>query len=141
MMQIGKRLEWDAAHRILNHESKCATLHGHRYAAEIVVTADALDALGRVVDFGIIKSRVGDWIDRHWDHNTFVNAHDTALLTFCLDENRKLPFVFDGEPTVENVVVKLMEAATHLLSSDTGLRVVRVRVYETPTCYAEVSAP
>jgi len=34
MITCTRRLEFDAAHRILNHESKCKFLHGHRYALE-----------------------------------------------------------------------------------------------------------
>ena len=40
---IVQRLEWDAMHRIPGHEGVCKAYHGHRYAAEISVTADKLD--------------------------------------------------------------------------------------------------
>lgn len=81
---ICKRIEWDAAHRVLRHESKCATLHGHRYAAEIACSADALDDLGRVIDFGVIKEVVGKWIDDNWDHNTLLNRDDLELIGICM---------------------------------------------------------
>ena len=29
-----RRIEFDAAHRVMEHESKCRHLHGHRYAIE-----------------------------------------------------------------------------------------------------------
>ena len=34
MITCTRRIEFDAAHRILNHESKCKMLHGHRYVVE-----------------------------------------------------------------------------------------------------------
>jgi 6-pyruvoyltetrahydropterin/6-carboxytetrahydropterin synthase len=50
-----RRIEFDAAHRVMEHESKCKHLHGHRYALEATFVAPDLDTLGRVVEFGVIK--------------------------------------------------------------------------------------
>lgn len=138
-----RRLEWDAAHRVLRHESKCGTLHGHRYVAEIECQAEQLDDVGRVVDFGVVKQIVGQWIDDHWDHTTMVNTADSALLDFVTDEHKLLgkraPYVMPCEPTAENIALDLQGIASELLSG-TGVRVVRVRVWETPNCSAEVDA-
>jgi len=140
MITITKRLEWDAAHRVLRHESKCSTLHGHRYAAEITVTAPELDAVGRVVDFGVIKERVGRWIDDTWDHTTLVNEQDVALLAFCsgehADSGKRAPYVFNCEPTAENIAIELHRVAEKLLAG-TGVTVHSIRVYETPTSCAD----
>lgn len=138
-----RRLEWDSGHRVLRHESKCRTLHGHRYAAEVVVAAESLDEVGRVVDFGVIKQKVGTWIDDHWDHACLVNKDDTALLDFCYadvrEKDARPPYVFPGEPTAENIAKELLAKAATLLASD-GVRVIRVVVWETPNCYAEARA-
>lgn len=138
-----RRLEWDAAHRVLRHESKCATIHGHRYVAEVEVAADELDPVGRVIDFGEVKAIVGAWIDAEWDHTTLINAADDSLREVCEREHRELgkraPYIFDGEPTAENIAAELLRVAAELLR-DRGIVVTRVRVYETPNCYAEVTA-
>ena len=60
-----RRLEFDAAHRVLRHESKCATLHGHRYRVDIEVSAPKPDSAGRAVDFSVLKTIIGGWIDRY----------------------------------------------------------------------------
>ena len=39
-MQITRRLEFDAGHRIPDHQSQCRHLHGHRYAIEITLAGD-----------------------------------------------------------------------------------------------------
>lgn len=134
-------MEWDAAHRVLRHESKCSTLHGHRYVAEITIEAAKLDAVGRVIDFAVVKERVGRWIDDHWDHTTLVNVDDANLKAFCLGEHReagkKRPFLFDGEPTAEIIAAKLLDVAQDLIGED--LTVTNVRIYETPNCFAEAS--
>lgn len=139
MITVTKRLEWDAAHRVLRHESKCGTLHGHRYAAEITCEAPSLDHCGRVVDFGVIKERVGRWIDDNWDHTTLVNRNDEALLSWCRREQETLgkraPYVFENEPTAEYIAIELHHIAASLLH-DTGVRIRAIKVYETPTSCA-----
>lgn len=138
MISIVKRLEWDSAHRVLRHESKCGTLHGHRYAAELEVTADELDSCGRVVDFSVIKTEVGAWIDKNWDHTTLVNTEDVNLMAFCSGEfskGKRAPYRFPGEPTAENIARVLFERAAMLLAPH-NVKVVAVTIYETPTSRA-----
>jgi 6-pyruvoyltetrahydropterin/6-carboxytetrahydropterin synthase len=81
MPRITRRMEFDAGHRILGHESKCAHLHGHRYVVHLTVETPTLDNLGRVVDFSVIKTIVGGWLDEHWDHNMLLNSDDPLLKT------------------------------------------------------------
>jgi 6-pyruvoyltetrahydropterin/6-carboxytetrahydropterin synthase len=98
-MKIKRRLEWDAAHRVLRHESKCATLHGHRYIALVTCSAPELDACGRVIDFGVVKEVVGLWIDDNWDHTTLVNRDDHDLIEEgVVDESQDLPAEAVAEP-------------------------------------------
>lgn len=139
-----RRIEWDSAHRVLKHESKCATLHGHRYVALVSCEADELDGVGRVVDFGVVKSEVGGWVDAYWDHTTLVNGADRDLLAFCqgqqhLSGNRP-PFIVDGEPTAENIAAALLDVAQGLLGCY-GVRVSKVEVFETPNCSATAFNP
>lgn len=142
-MEITRQIEWDAAHRVMMHESKCATLHGHRYRALITVTIDKLDDLGRVVDFGVIKERVGGWVDNTWDHTTLINHYDHDLRDFCDAQaakgNRK-PYIIAGEPTAENIAAELLTVSARLLSG-TGVTIVRVEVFETPNCSATAYEP
>lgn len=141
MITATRRFEWDAAHRVLRHESKCATLHGHRYVAEVTLSAPELDHVGRVLDFGAIKQLIGDWIDQHWDHTTLVTRADVALIKFCGDDHdrgKRPAYVFDGEPTAENIALQLLAVARHLLQA-LEVRVERVRVYETPNCWADAT--
>lgn len=149
MITITRRLEFDAGHRILGHEGKCRHLHGHRYVAEITVRADALDNLGRVIDFSVIKEKVGGWIDENWDHNILLHPDDPL---FKLNESvayspkydevfgGRKPFVMPGEtnnPTAENLSWVLFQQAKKLLPS--YLQVINVRLYETPTSFADYS--
>ena len=79
MIFATRKLHFDAAHRVMQHESKCKYLHGHRYVVEATFEAAQLDDLGRVVDFGVIKERLGQWLDAHWDHATILYQKDKEL--------------------------------------------------------------
>ena len=135
-----RRLEWDAMHRIPRHESRCAAFHGHRYAAELTCYAHDLDDRGRVIDFGVIKERVGGWIDHHWDHTALLMRGDPdpaiPLLVASNEVNGRPVYWFEAPPTAETLASELAHIATGLLA-DTGVRLVRVRLWETPNGSAE----
>lgn len=137
MHKCTRVLEWDAAHRVMQHESKCRHLHGHRYKAEITCECPELDELGRVVDFGVIKSKVGGWIDTNWDHGTIANEKDTDLISLCRANDWKC-YPLEGNPTAEIMGLYLYKKANLILRTF-QLRVVHVRLYETPNCWADVA--
>jgi 6-pyruvoyltetrahydropterin/6-carboxytetrahydropterin synthase len=137
MRTCTRKLEFDAAHRVIRHESKCKNLHGHRYVAEVTAAAKTLDDLGRVIDFGVIKGVVGEWIDAHWDHGVILNSEDEALIDFVEVEDWQL-YVLECNPTAENMAEYLFKKANSLLK-DVGSEVVvtHIRLHETPNCWAD----
>lgn len=148
MITITRRLEFDAGHRVLGHEGKCKHLHGHRYVVEITVMASALDSLGRVIDFSVIKTIVGGWIDRHWDHNMLLHPDDPLARLYdieCISGIHKAeifgdksPYImprYASNPTAENISHVLFNLATDLLSVH-AITIVGVRVWETPNSRA-----
>ena len=68
MISICRYHDISVGHRICGHESHCARLHGHNYRIHFTCTADELDALGRVLDFQVVKERLCQWLEDHWDH-------------------------------------------------------------------------
>ncbi len=138
-----RRLEWDAMHRIPRHESKCAAFHGHRYAAELTCLAP-LDDRGRVIDFGVVKERVGGWIDENWDHTAILQRDDPdpaiQLLAASNAAHGRPVYWMDVPPTAEQLAAELARIAQGLLA-DTGVKLVRVRIWETPNGSAEWTAP
>ena len=120
----------------MRHESKCRHLHGHCYTAEITAHAvDGLDELGRVIDFSVLKTVIGGWIDSHWDHGTVVNSDDDVLIQVCEENDWKL-YQMNGNPTAENMAKELFVKSNGLLS-DHPVQVTHVRLYETPNCWAD----
>jgi 6-pyruvoyltetrahydropterin/6-carboxytetrahydropterin synthase len=134
-----RRIEFDAAHRVAGHEGKCRNLHGHRYAIEATFSATELDALGRVVDFGVIKERLGDWIDTNWDHTTILFDQDKALGLAISGQTAQNIFYLPSNPTAENMALHLLHQVCPALFAGLPIRCISLKLYETPNCYAEAS--
>lgn len=134
-----RRFGFDSGHRVLNHESKCLNVHGHRYTADVTVEALELDSVGRVVDFGALKALVGDWIDDKWDHGYIHHSADGVAVDLKAMGLKTYEMPDGMNPTAENMVEHLAGIVSGLLS-DLGLRVVHVRLYETPNCWADWGA-
>jgi 6-pyruvoyltetrahydropterin/6-carboxytetrahydropterin synthase len=140
MITCTRRIEWDSMHRIPLHESKCRAFHGHRYAAEITCHIAQLDDRGRVIDFGVVKQKVGGWVDDHWDHTAILMRDDPdpavqAIAASNAKHGRPV-YWLDDPPTAENVVAELARVAQELLS-ETGVTVTRIRLWETPNGSAD----
>lgn len=144
MITITRKFTFDAGHRVLGHESKCKHLHGHTYHVELTVQSLELDELGRVIDFSLLKSMVGKWIDDELDHNLLLHPNDPiAPSNLALSMHSdvyggdKLPYVFPSgcNPTAENIAKEICRKALEILPD--YLYVISVRVHETPNCSAE----
>lgn len=146
---ITRRIEFDAGHRVYGHENKCANLHGHRYVAEITVSASELDSVSRVVDFSVIKSVIGKWIDDNWDHTLLLNTLDPLARMYYTnsteghdDINEKIfgpkepYFFYQVNPTAEVMARQLYNICVDHPEL-TQLTIERVRIYETPNCWAD----
>jgi len=127
-------VEWDAGHRVYKHEGKCAHVHGHRYRAEITAQAE-LDDIGRVIDFGVLKERVGAWIQAHWDHGMLLASNDPLVETWGQLDHKH--FIMSSNPTAENIAAFIGEQMAPECLHGTGVQIVAVRVWETPNCYAD----
>ncbi len=135
-----RRIEFDAAHRVLEHESTCKHLHGHRYALEATFTAASLDALGRVVDFAFIKEKLGGWILEHWDHATILSDKDVDLGEAIAKRTGQSIFYLSANPTAENMADYILWEICPSLFKDMGVTCTRIRLYETPGCYVDATA-
>ncbi len=151
-----RRLQFCAGHRVMGHENKCAHLHGHNYVVFLTATQDpnsrgdspwtpsGLDNIGRVIDFSVLKEKVGGWIDEHWDHGFIVYKEDTKVLDLLVDfargnHNRQKIFRIPNNPTAENMALYLLFTVGPEVLKDTGVKLSSVRVWETENCYADAS--
>ena len=131
-------IEFDAGHRLLNHEGKCRKLHGHRYKCEFYCSSDKLDKIGRVIDFGVIKEIMGNWIDENLDHNVILNKEDEKLGRFIDSNLDQEVYFLDSNPTAENIARHLLLDIFPKLMIKHKISCKKIRLWETPNCFVEV---
>ncbi|MGD2018149.1 MAG: 6-carboxytetrahydropterin synthase [Planctomycetota bacterium] len=140
---ISRRIEWDMAHRLGPRcTTKCRNLHGHRYVAIATLAAETTDELGMVLDFGDAFQAMKGFVDGHLDHACVVDREeDVDLLQFLVAQGDKRCEV-TFPTTVENLcgwlAGRFQEAFDSLPdAAGRGVRLVALRVYETPNCHAD----
>jgi 6-pyruvoyltetrahydropterin/6-carboxytetrahydropterin synthase len=130
MYSVTKRIDFCYGHRLLDYDGVCKHPHGHNAKVEIEVRTGSLDNRNMVCDFSDIKRIVKGWIDKSLDHKMLLR-HDDPLVK-PLKELGEPVYICDSNPTVEHIAQLIYRHAT-----SEGLPVVRVKVWETPTSYAE----
>lgn len=132
-----RRLQFCAGHRVLNHESRCASFHGHNYLAYFTAAAPSLDAIGRVIDFGVLKIKIGCWIDQFWNHGFILYDQDAdGIAAIESVEPHKL-YLMGSNPTAENMADFLLTGVCPTVLQGTGVEVVKVVLWETEDSCAE----
>jgi 6-pyruvoyltetrahydropterin/6-carboxytetrahydropterin synthase len=122
-------------HRVYGHESKCRHLHGHNYRIHFDCEAPALDAVGRVIDFTVIKTTLCAWLEWNWDHKFLLWVDDPAVALMReidADSVVRVPF----NPTAENMARFLVEVVGPDQLAGTGVTLAKVTIEETRKCSA-----
>ena len=147
-IEITRRLEFDAGHRIPDHLSQCRHLHGHRYALEVTLAGAIIDAAGQpdngmVMDFSQLKELAHLHLVDAWDHAFLVWRQDSVVLAFLEGLPGHKTVVLPVVPTAENLAAIAYEKLAEVFAAAYGpqLRLQRLRLYETPNCWAEVTFP
>jgi 6-pyruvoyltetrahydropterin/6-carboxytetrahydropterin synthase len=147
-ISITRRLEFDAGHRLPNHKSQCRNIHGHRYAIEITLSSNVIHDEGAsddgmVMDFGDIKLIAKEKLVDLWDHAFLVWCGDSVMVGFLAAITGHKTVVLDDVPTAENLVHAAYRILEHAYRDRFGheLTLTRVRLYETPNCWADATAP
>lgn len=133
-------------HRVVGHEGKCQHLHGHNYRIHFAIEGSQLDAVGRVLDFSVIKEKLCVWLEERWDHKFLAWDNDSLLieLSSCCGQNWCgidlwkmmsesivwVPF----NPTAENMAKFLLEQIGPEQLEGTGCTLTSVTVEETRKC-------
>jgi 6-pyruvoyltetrahydropterin/6-carboxytetrahydropterin synthase len=135
-----RRIQFCAGHRVWRHESKCNNLHGHNYVAFFHAEAEAgLDGIGRVIDFSVLKAKLGGWVDANWDHGFIHHAEDTETIQALAAVKGQKTFALPTNPTAENMADYLLRVVGPQVLAGTGVTLTKVVLWETENCYVEVS--
>lgn len=137
----------ESGHMLSKHPEDCRFPHGHTRRVEVVVSAETLDARDMVVDFKALKLAVQQCVDRY-DHRMALNSNDPLRA----DIERIHPgstVVFENQdPTTEVMAAAIYESVQAILAAGFSaephyhipagtLTLERIRVWETPTSWAE----
>lgn len=148
--------DFSCGHRVAGHESKCRHLHGHNYRVTFEISVPALDPLGRVLDFGVMKSHLCMWLEKHWDHKMLLWEKDPMVGLLRHAAGAELQYAEPGEvqtmlsesivlvpfnPTAENMAAYLLEHVGPNQLKGTGATLVKVMVEETRKCSAVAELP
>jgi len=143
-MFITRRLEFDAGHRIPDHKSQCRHLHGHRYVIEITLSGHIIDkdgdaANGMVMDFSQVKDLAKTHLVDGWDHAFLAYRGDRAIVDFLGSLPDHKTVILDRVPTAENLARIAFQRLDEVYRDTYGnhLQLERVRLYETPNCWAD----
>ena len=131
MLYVTRQLKFSAAHRLHNPKfsdeanvemfDKCnnPNYHGHNYTLEVTVAGEVNPDTGYVIDLKKLKKLIGEEIISKVDHKNL---------------NIDVDFLFEVNPTVENLAVKFWEIIAPKLPSG---KLFKIKLYETETSYVE----
>ncbi|MFP3999705.1 MAG: 6-carboxytetrahydropterin synthase QueD [Desulfosalsimonas sp.] len=113
-----------AAHQLKMVTEKCENLHGHNWKVELCVAGENLQDSGVLIDFGIIKQRLGEIIES-LDHR-FLN---------------ELPAFNTSNPSSEIIARHIADGFSERITHDEKIFVSRVRVWESDDACASYFPP
>lgn len=121
-------------HRVVGHENKCRFLHGHNYRFHFSVIGN-LDSIGRVLDFGVIKSKLCQWLEENYDHKTLIYDKD-PMLEALMQLTPESIYIVPFNPTAENIARHVVEVVAPIQLKGTGTRLIKCKIEETRKCSA-----
>jgi 6-pyruvoyltetrahydropterin/6-carboxytetrahydropterin synthase len=119
---VSVQAHYDSAHYLRHYKGKCERMHGHRYVVELALASEDVDRAGIAFDFVDVKRELRALADR-LDHQNL---------------NELEPFT-EMEPSAENQARYFYEELKRRLPEAMRDAVLYVRVWETPTQWAQYS--
>jgi 6-pyruvoyltetrahydropterin/6-carboxytetrahydropterin synthase len=137
MLTVTKEFSFDAAHMLYGHDGLCKNVHGHTYKLFVTLKDDQSGENDMVMDFSEIKRKVNaylvDWVDHTFMYD-MSNPQETAIADLLREFDMRL-YEFRGRTTCENMARHIF----YLLSQEIE-NLEAIKLYETPTSFAEVTA-
>lgn len=153
---VGKIFTFDSSHQLIGHCGKCANVHGHTYKLEVLLKGAPMEVEtspqdvengfahesvyvrevsneGFVMDFYELKQLVNHYIVDKMDHAFLARGDEPVLAT--IKETGVKVFELGFRTTVENMSRFICWTLLRV-----GLPVHAIRLWETPTGWAETLA-
>ena len=126
------------AHLLDGHDGKCQNLHGHTYKLQVIVSGETENngaKKGMVIDFADLKRAVNELIISPMDH-AFIydqsSERETKIAQLLQQLNSKT-FALPVRSTAENLAQFIFQR----LQENVGFHLHSIRLWETPTSFAE----
>ncbi|MDD1730294.1 MAG: 6-carboxytetrahydropterin synthase [Methanospirillum sp.] len=131
-IRLYKEVSFDASHRLLHYRGKCHNLHGHRWKVEIWIIGKTDDQTNILVDYNEIKQAV-----YRYDHQIILNQDDPMVPRI---EEFHPVITTPGDPTSELLAELIRDSIESAYApSGRNILVETIRVWESPSCYAELT--
>jgi len=148
MIEISKTFTISCAHILPQHPGKCSRLHGHNYTIEVAVEGE-VGGDGMVMDFDALNDLVKTLIVDRFDHkfilptgNAFVRRDSVYWYVNVPKQGEvRIPVNMCAPIVIKESTAELLTLEFHkILSAHAALTYLglRVRVWETEKCYAEI---
>lgn len=149
--RICKTFEVESGHMLSKHPDLCKFPHGHSRKVEFVLEADNLDRNEMVCDFKSLKEAMCDFL-KAWDHALCVNTRDPQHDALKKAYGDRIISFENLDPTTEVMARRVYGELKQNLAAYAAnpaakyplrpsVRIVRVRVWETSSSWAEYSEP
>lgn len=145
--RICKTIEIESGHMLSKSQDNCKYPHGHTRQVELILESDELDQNDMVCDFSVLKIALKGFLDS-FDHAMCINMKDPMYKTFKKAYGDRVIGFSKTDPTTEVIAQMIFDKVHDSLNQyskkknqlyplSNAVRLVRVRVWETSTCWAE----
>lgn len=139
---ITTEFTFDCAHRLDGYKGDCSNLHGHTYKLQVDIARQTASRDGMVVDFKEIKAFIKRYLQKTFDHTTllWIQAPKDKFIGRLFRQLGLDVCWLKYRPTAENIAADIFTTLNaHLREQRKPYSIKKVRLWETPTSYAEVS--
>jgi 6-pyruvoyltetrahydropterin/6-carboxytetrahydropterin synthase len=139
-IRITKEFTFEMAHALWNYDGACKNIHGHSYKLFVTISGSPIEdkdntKFGMVMDFKDLKSIVNKTVAEMLDHSLVVYKDAEGAGLESVKKLYEKVFVFDFQPTCENLVIYIAKTIIPELPRELTLH--SLKLYETATSYAE----
>ena len=139
-MEITKIFTFEGSHVVRNCTShRCShSVHGHSYKVELTLTGMKLDHAGMLMDFGLLKGPIKQFIDA-FDHCHVMCAYDNAEYKDFFKEHNDRWIEIPFNPSAEclailfHYYIQYIIDNTEFANGEGDIIVKSVKVHETAT--------
>ncbi len=140
IIRVTKIFNFEMAHALYGYEGPCKNVHGHSYELWVTLTGKPESKkdsphVGMVIDFGILKAIVKEYVVDKMDHAIMLNENAPYAVLPMNNELFEKKWIVPFQPTCENMLLYFVGKLKKQLPHHVKLHSLKLK--ETPTSFAE----